>query len=110
MSKYQTCKPSGINWIGEIPVHWEINRLKNIAGVNEGVLPENTPFDYLLKYIDISNVNDKGDIIYIQEFEFSEAPSRSRRKVKDGDVIISTVRTYLKAIAYLNKPYSITSA
>lgn len=104
MNRYDTYKPSGIEWLGEIPEHWEVKRLKNIAGVNEAVLPESTPFNYLLKYIDISNVNDKGDIIDIQEFEFSEAPSRSRRKVKDGDVIISTVRTYLKAIAYLNKP------
>ncbi|HDM8271900.1 TPA: restriction endonuclease subunit S [Yersinia enterocolitica] len=35
---------------------------------------------------------------------FSEAPSRARRLVQDGDVIISTVRTYLEAIAPIIAP------
>src|SRR5882757_4053250 len=30
---------------------------------------------------------------------FHEAPSRARRKVRNGDILVSTVRTYLKAIA-----------
>jgi len=32
---------------------------------------------------------------------FENSPSRARRIVKDGDVIISTVRTYLKAITQI---------
>ena len=35
---------------------------------------------------------------------FKDAPSRARRIVKDGDIIVSTVRTYLKAIAYIENP------
>ena len=31
------------------------------------------------------------------------SPSRARRKVKQGDTIVSTVRTYLKAIAYIDQ-------
>lgn len=34
----------------------------------------------------------------------SKAPSRARRLVKDGDVIISTVRTYLEAISPIINP------
>ena len=30
-------KPSGVEWIGEIPAHWEINRLKHVAKI----LPSN---------------------------------------------------------------------
>src|SRR5690625_2106517 len=30
---------------------------------------------------------------------FSEAPSRARRLARPGDVVISTVRTYLRAVA-----------
>jgi len=37
---------------------------------------------------------------------FSEAPSRARRIVRNGDIIISTVRTYLKAIAYIDKNFT----
>lgn len=35
---------------------------------------------------------------------FEKAPSRARRVVRDGDVIISTVRTYLEAIAAIDNP------
>ncbi len=35
---------------------------------------------------------------------FEKAPSRARRKVRDGDTIISTVRTYLKSIAAIKAP------
>lgn len=35
---------------------------------------------------------------------FKDAPSRARRIVKDGDVIVSTVRTYLEAIAPIDNP------
>ena len=35
---------------------------------------------------------------------FKDAPSRARRIVRDGDVIVSTVRTYLEAIASIDNP------
>jgi len=34
---------------------------------------------------------------------FADAPSRARRVVQDGDVLVSTVRTYLRAIAHIDK-------
>jgi type I restriction enzyme S subunit len=37
---------------------------------------------------------------------FDDAPSRARRIPKDGDVLVSTVRTYLKAIAPVVSPAS----
>ncbi|MGJ8757002.1 restriction endonuclease subunit S [Acinetobacter sp. HC8-3S] len=36
-----------------------------------------------------------------EELLFENAPSRARRVVKSGDVLVSTVRTYLKAITYV---------
>ena len=35
---------------------------------------------------------------------FEDAPSRARRIVRDGDTIISTVRTYLRAVAAIRNP------
>lgn len=102
--KYEKYKPSGIDWIGDFPNQWQFRRLKNVCSVNKDVLTEKTPFDYLIEYIDIGNTNDKGEFLELQEIEFSEAPSRARRKVEDGDTIISTVRTYLRAIAFIEKP------
>ncbi len=36
MSRYETYKPSGIDWIGEVPEHWEVKRLKNTCSLVYG--------------------------------------------------------------------------
>lgn len=79
-------------------------RLKFVSKLNENSLSETTSSDYLLDYIDIGNVNSHGEINETTTYKFSDAPSRARRIVKDGDVIISTVRTYLQAIASIEQP------
>ena len=97
-------KDSGIEWLGEIPAHWETRRLKCAAAINTDTLPENTESDFGLQYVDIGNVDSTGNILDVQEMPFERAPSRARRQVRHGDTIISTVRTYLKAIAYIEHP------
>lgn len=80
---------------------WTWLRLKNIVTVNDEALTEKTDDDFIIKYIDIGNVNSYGDIAEIQEYFFKESPLRARRITKNGDVIISTVRTYLTAITLI---------
>jgi type I restriction enzyme S subunit len=36
MKKYDSYKDSGIEWIGEIPSHWEVKRLKRLAKICNG--------------------------------------------------------------------------
>jgi len=95
-------KATGLEWIPKVPVHWEVLRIKNIATINDEALSENTKPDFPIKYIDIGNVNSDGEINEIQEFIFADSPSRARRILRKGDVIISTVRTYLKAITQIS--------
>jgi type I restriction enzyme S subunit len=97
-------KDSGIDWLGKIPKHWEVKRLKNVTYINQEVINEKTSPDYELKYIDIGNVSSNGEFIELQEMTFSEAPSRARRKLRHNSIILSTVRTYLRAIAFLQNP------
>ena len=78
--------------------------LKRVATINNEALGENTDPDYELQYIDIGNVNSNGEIQEITTYRFENAPSRARRIVRDGDVIISTVRTYLQAITQITNP------
>ena len=82
----------------------ERRRLKYAATINDEALSEETGADYELQYVDISNVDSLGKIHEITTYPFSEAPSRARRRVRDGDVIISCVRTYLQAIAPVQDP------
>ena len=94
-------KDSGVKWLGEIPAHWEVKPLKRVVQVNPEQLPENTDPDYEFDYVEINDVDSKGAIINKESMRFNIAPSRARRKVVRDDIIISTVRTYLKAIALI---------
>lgn len=79
-------------------------RLKYAATINDEALSESTDPDCELAYIDIGSVDSQGRVHEIVNYRFEDAPSRARRVVRDGDVIISTVRTYLQAIAPITNP------
>lgn len=70
--------------------HCNINKINNIT--NETI-----------NYIDIGSVSSDNKVNEIQSILLDESPSRARRRIKTGDTIISTVRTYLKAIAYVSE-------
>jgi type I restriction enzyme S subunit len=78
--------------------------LKYVSTHNDDVLDEKTPPDAEIAYVDISSVDGVSGIKSKEAMLFSAAPSRARRRVKHGDVIVSTVRTYLKAIARIRDP------
>lgn len=103
LTKYDSYKDSGVEWLGEIPNHWEVKRVKDICEVNKETLSENGILDKEITYVDIGSVDANYGITNVENMYFSEAPSRARRIVRNGDIIISTVRTYLKAIAYIDK-------
>ena len=79
-------------------------KLKYVSTINDETLGEDTDADFEIQYVDISNVDSSGNIREIVSYRFEDAPSRARRRVRDGDVIISTVRTYLQAIAPIKRP------
>ena len=102
LPRYDSYKDSGVEWIGEIPEGWEVKRLKYVVKLNPEILTENTDKDYEIQYIDIGNVEQGQLKLPPEELKFGLAPSRARRIIKFGDTIVSTVRTYLKAITYIN--------
>ncbi len=73
-------------------------RLKHAASLNINTLREDTDPGRLLKYVDIGTVGTGRLIGEPEAMTFGEAPSRARRLVREGDTIISTVRTYLRAV------------
>ena len=94
-------KYSGVDWLGQVPEHWEVQRLKHLATVNDEALPETTDPGMEIAYVDIGNVDSIQGITDVEVMVFEDAPSRARRVVRQGDVIVSTVRTYLRAIAQI---------
>jgi len=87
-----------------VPEHWEVKRLKYSATINDEALPDTTAPDYEFSYVDISSVDPTSGTARTEDMVFESAPSRARRVVRDGDTIVSTVRTYLRAIATIKNP------
>jgi type I restriction enzyme S subunit len=85
---------------------WPRKRLRFLAALNQRQLGADTPPDLALRYMDISSVDGDGSLKAPKEMRFEAAPSRARRLAREGDTAISTVRTYLKAIAFVNEGYS----
>lgn len=95
-----------MEWLGEVPAHWVELPLKTVTSYNDDVMDEaaDADQDQDILYVDISSVDRAVGIVAKESMPFSAAPSRARRKVKHGDVIVSTVRTYLRAIARIVEP------
>ena len=102
--RYPRYVASGVAWLGDIPAHWRVLPLKAVATCNDDVLPESTAEGTLIEYLEISGVEAGRGITQTETLTFGSAPSRARRVVHHGDVLISTVRTYLRAIATVANP------
>lgn len=61
--------------------------------------PEN---DQIYKYIELANISNHGEINGYVEDIGSNLPTRARRKVKKGDVIVSTIEGSLDCVAMIN--------
>ncbi|MER9280712.1 restriction endonuclease subunit S [Mesorhizobium sp. M0522] len=56
------------------------------------------------RYVDIGSIDNKSNLIVEPKtVSVGEAPSRARRLIRSGDVLFSTVRTYLKNIAMVDE-------
>lgn len=95
-------KDSSVEWVATIPENWNEKKIKYTSTYNDEVLGEKTYSDFEFNYIDIGSVEESSGVTNYQRFLFKDSPSRARRIVQDGDTILSTVRTYLKAVAYIN--------
>ena len=103
MERYSSYKPTAIQWLKEIPGHWEERRLKTLVTCNDEALSEKLDKDTEIQYVEIGDVDQVNGIKNSTFYKFKDAPSRARRITRVGDIIISTVRTYLKAIAFIDK-------
>jgi len=92
MERYDKYKPSVIEWIGEIPEHWDSKRLKYVASVQpsnvdkktiEGELPV-----LLCNYMDVYKNEFIDSSINFMEATATEAEI-AKFKIKKGDVLVT---------------------
>lgn len=97
---------TGIEWIDKIPANWRVARIKDLFTANDEALSQKTDPNYQFDYVDISSVDKYLGITKQETLTFEKAPSRARRIVRAGDIIIGAVRTYLEAIAQIDNDNS----
>lgn len=59
--------------------------------------------DMIYRYIELANISTNGNINGFTEAQGKELPTRARRKVNTGDVIVSTIEGSLSSIALIAK-------
>lgn len=90
MKKYPKYKPSNIDWIGDIPEHWDVKRLKYVATASPSNIDKKSKEDedtiFLCNYVDVY----KNDFI-TDEIEFMKATASKAQiekfTLKKGDII-----------------------
>lgn len=97
-STYPRMRPSGVEWLSDVPEHWEVRRIKYLLTLNESTLSEDTSPDFTFDYVDIGSVGTGRLLDAPKRIKFQDSPSRARRVIREGDTLFSTVRTYLKAV------------
>lgn len=81
-----------------------IVKLSDICDINRiSINPEREYGEEAFTYIDISSVSSgTGKIDKSQRIKGCDAPSRARRGISKGDILMSTVRPNLKAFSYVD--------
>ena len=78
------------------PKEWIVRKLNDVVKCNPETLSSKDNLNFIL-YLDTSNItNNRINELQKLNLEKDEIPSRARRKVKENDIIFSTVRPTLK--------------
>lgn len=84
-------KSSGVDWIGDIPEHWEISRLKNVAEVVLGKMltPSSKGGDKLKPYLRSANIQwETPNVRDVREMWIGESEA-DHLLVRGGDLLVS---------------------
>ena len=85
-------KPSGVEWIGKIPAHWKVEKIKYISTfVSEKSVPERNA-------IKISPENVESETGKVLDFYSSY--DAVGVKFQDGDVLFNKIRVYLNKVVF----------
>lgn len=97
LPKYTHYKESGVEWLGKIPDHWMIRRLKYvIQNISDKVNAKESE----LKYLGLENIESfTGKLVYSVELE-SEGVAH---KFQKNDVLFGKLRPYLAKVYLADK-------
>ena len=86
-------KDSGIEWLGKVPAHWKVRRVKNLATlISKGTTPSTIGADFIsegLRFIKAENISG-GEVRSNPEFFISEDTHALLRRssLQGGDILV----------------------
>ncbi|MDR5873442.1 restriction endonuclease subunit S [Vreelandella gomseomensis] len=88
---YPEYKDSGVEWLGEVPAHWEVKRLRYVAELNPAKTEVRAlPTESLVSFIPMEAVGDDGSLSLEQIRPISEVLA-GYTYVSEGDVTIAKI-------------------
>jgi type I restriction enzyme S subunit len=105
LETYTSYKESGIEWLGEIPEHWEVKKLKFISKIVLGKMICNTKSGHmeLKPYLKSKNIQWlKVDLESVDEMWFTQKEMKEY-KLKIDDIILSEGGEVGKACIWKNE-------
>ena len=92
LDPHVSMKDSGVEWLGEIPAHWEVKPLKAVSGLQTGLtLGKKYEGRSLISrpYLRVANVQD--GYLALGEVAEVEVPAQdaTRYELRDGDVLMT---------------------
>jgi type I restriction enzyme, S subunit len=96
--KYDRYKPSGVDWLGEIPEEWKVTRVKNIFQLIIDPAPKNNSFELLSVYTDIG-VKPRREL---EERGNKASTTDGYWFVKKGDIVVNKLLAWMGAIGVSN--------
>lgn len=110
MKRYQKYKPSGIEWLGDIPEHWEVKRVKDISSkIGSGITPNGGAEVYQVSgipFLRSQNIQNNrlllDDIAYISE-EVDSKMANSR--IRPNDVLLNVTGASIGRCFYVPEDF-----
>lgn len=97
-------KDSGVEWLGEIPSHWEVKRMKWLCNIKRGASPR--PIDDVIYFdengeyawVRISNVTASEMYLYETDQQLSELGASKSVKLEPNELFVSIAASVGKPI------------
>ena len=89
--RYETYRPSGVEWLGEVPEHWEVARLKwSVSGTVNGVWGDEPDGENDIACVRVADFDRRSFRVHLDEptMRAVTASQRSGRELRTGDLLL----------------------
>lgn len=113
MKRYETYKDSGVEWLGEVPGHWDCLKLKRLCDITDGTHYSPSTKSEGMPYITVSNVHD--DFIDVENAnkisqEDYDTLVRQGCQPQPGDVLLAKDGTVGRTAIVTDNQYVVLSS